>query len=192
MTALTRTEKDLLRVLEKGCRDAAEEYRKAASKAVENQHPVEADIYCHLATRLSKPFASLEEVSDVLSEWRELGSWVPVPERLRKLSLKERKALLFHRIRRLKLKPEDEDRLIELATQQPGRPRDGREVAVRALELRMTGQKWEQIEPQLLPHRQDVANPGRSINRQVQFLNSVLKRYGVHFGQVRDLSSRTR
>lgn len=192
MSALTRIEESLFRYFEKGFQDAAEEYRKVASKTFENDHPVEVVIYYRLATRLSKPLASLEEVKEVLSEWRELSSWVPVPERLRKLSLKERKALLIHRIRRLKLKPEDEEPLIELATQRPGRPRDGREVAVRALELRMTGQKWEEIEPQLLPHRQHVANPGRSINRQVQFLNKVLKRYGVPVERVRVASPRTR
>jgi hypothetical protein len=184
MTALTRIEENLLQVLEKGLRDAAEEYRIAAGKAVENHRPVEAAICDHLAIRLNKPLASLEAVSEALSEFRELASWLPVTERLRKLSRTERKGFHIHRIRKLNLKTGDENSLIELATQRRGRPPDGREVAVRALEMHMAGQRWAEIEPQLLSHRRNVRNPGSSIRRQVQLLKSTLKRYAVHIEQL--------
>ena len=95
------------------------------------------------------------------------------------MALVERKGSQVSSIRRLKLDTKNERLLIELATQKPGRRPEGREVAVRAFELNLSGRKWDQIEGQLLPHRLTARNKGRSIERQVQFLRAVLKRYSV-------------
>ena len=87
MSALDRLHDDL----EESFRRCAGEYLKQARKAEMQNHPVEATICHHLATRLSKPITSLEEGLQLLAEWKELSSWLPVPIRYWKLSRVERK-----------------------------------------------------------------------------------------------------
>lgn len=181
MDASTRIEEGLILQLEKQFRRAARAYGKAAGKALRNGYSGEAAILNHLVKRISEPLASLEGASATLTECRDLSIWLPVPEEVRRMSLVERKGSFIGRIRRLKLEAEHQYSLTRLATQRPGRPPEGREVAVRAWELRMAGVSWADIERKLLPHRQTVTNPGRTINRQVQFLMATLKRYHVQF-----------
>jgi hypothetical protein len=167
------------RILPESLREAARLYGKQARKAETTNCPVEAAICRHLAVRLSTTVSSREELSQLFSEWRVLSSWLPISERLRKATRMERKGHHITFIRSHRLDRKNEEMLIQLATQRPGRTPEGREVAVRAMELHMSGQKWSEIEGQLLPHRLGVANPGRSINREVQFLKKELKRYAV-------------
>jgi hypothetical protein len=182
MDALKRSEKNVLRVVQRGLREAAKAYHKEASKARGNGQRVEAAILNHLGKLLSTAPGSLDEALALLSKWKEeavLHPLLPVLEWLRNLSRIERKAAKIRFIRSLELSTHEENWLIGKATQTAGRPPDGREVAVRALELHLKGQTWAQIERQLLPHRRDVRNPGSSIRRQVQFLKATLRRRGV-------------
>jgi len=141
------------RVLPNSQKEAVEQYRKQTSKAVINNHPVEAAICRHLADRLKTPVSSCDELTQLLLECKELSSWLPISDRQRELSRMERKGLSVTLVRGLRVDKDNEEWLIQLATQKPGRSPEGREVAVRAMEMRMRGQSWSQIEGQLLPHR---------------------------------------
>jgi hypothetical protein len=168
------------RLLPNALEQAAEQYHDAAQRAEAKGCLVEASVLHHLATRLRAPRGSLKELAELLAEMSDLNSWLPVPANQRNCILIERRAAQIRLIRSLRLDRENENMLISLVTQKPGRPAEVRGVAVRAMELHERGQTWEQIERLLIPHRRcGVRNPGRSINREVQFLKQTLARYSV-------------
>jgi hypothetical protein len=159
--------------------EAAEEYRRQAAAALAENHPIEAAICHHLAARLCSRSRSIEELIQLLQEWKVLSSWLPVSDRIRTMTRLEKMASQVSFARSLSLNKTDEDQLMQLVMQKPGRPPEARLVAVRAMELHRDGKTWRQIERQLLPHRRSAKNPGRSINREVQFLKAALNRYNV-------------
>ena len=167
------------RLIPNALREAGEQYRNAARRAKVKGRLVEASVLDHLAARICTPRRSLAELVKLLAEIAELNSWLPIPASKRNLTLIERKGSQSRFIRGLRLDRENENMLISSVLQKPGRPAEARGVAVRAMELHRRGQTWAQIERLLLPHRSCVENPGRSINREVQFLKRVLARYSV-------------
>lgn len=162
-----------------GYQQVVEEYRRSALRAAKRGHQVEAAILSHIADRFSAPGSTSEELEQFEREFLDLTSFLPIPKRQRDRGPLERKAGRIRFIRGQKLDRENEGSLIWLATQRPGRPVDTRAVAIRALEMHKSGQNWAQIEKRLLPQRRNSVNPGRSINREVQFLISALRRYSV-------------
>jgi hypothetical protein len=177
MTASKRIEEVVLRVLEIAFREAGKEYRQHAKAALVKGHPIEASIARHIAARLAMSLDSLDQVKSIFEEWRDLAIWFPIREEFNKPTNIERKAALIAAIH--SLKSGYDASLIKLVTQKPGRPSEGRLVAIRAMELHIGGQSWAEIERVLLPHRREVRNPGQNIRRQVQFLKNALKRYSV-------------
>ncbi len=162
-----------------GYKQAVEEYRRSALRAAKQGHRVEAAILSHIADRFSSPGSTPEEIEQFEREFLDLNSFLPIPKKQRDRSQLERKAGRIRFIRGRKLDAANENLLISLATQSPGRPVETRAVAIRALEMHKAGRDWAQIEKRLLPQRRKATNSGRSINREVQLLLSALKRYNV-------------
>lgn len=173
---------NLLKALEdfrNACQEMADEYRRSARRASRRGHTVEAAIGFHISDRFSAPGTTMEERLQTVRDVAELSKWLPRSADQTQQSVLERSAEMIQLIRRQKIDGETKSELFALATQRPGRPATTRGAAVRAMELHASGRSWAQIEKQLLPHRRDVVNSGRSINREVQLLKAALNRYGV-------------
>jgi hypothetical protein len=158
--------------------EVAKEYASEAMMARERGNLIESEILQYMAGRLAT-VSRLSEVVIVLNELIDLSKWIPPLEQFRNANFTETKGLKVHFIRSLELDQVNEGALIAKATRSPGRPAEGRAVAVPAMEMHAKGTSWQEIEKRLIPHRQGVKNPGQSIRREVQLLKATLKRYQV-------------
>lgn len=136
-----------------------------------------AKILDHFVRRLEE--AGIEYLFQVLDEMKQISVWLPIADVWRNASPEELKANKIVLIQGMGLDQETKEAVYKLGIYKPGRPPETRAVALAALELRMQGRGWKEIEELLLPHRRGVKNPGESIRREVQLLRKNLRRLGI-------------
>lgn len=150
-----------------------------AERALRKSHPVEAAVLKRISVLLGAPAKTMEEFSQNAELARKLMDWLPIADELKKLNGARKKAWKTLWIMKLKLKPTDQEQLIQQITERPGAPQTTRHFAICALELQLEGKPWHQVAKSLPCDWTMVENPGESIRRQVQFLRRVLQECGV-------------
>jgi len=136
------------------------------------RHPIEAKIFLGMAEKLAQtrpqPFTPIRNALKLLV-------WLPEP-----VVDEDRKSMAIKTVFRLPVLDEHlKADLLQGVSSKPGRPPVARKLAVVALEMHYQGQSWAEIERELCPSRQNVANPGELIRREVQLLKVALREAGV-------------